>query len=408
MGAKKEYDKKLEGLRGLCAIVVALTHLVTFNFFGAIHIPLYSLFFNVQFAREAVLIFFVISGYVIGVNHINAPFNYVNTIDYLKRRIIRLYPIYLIALIISIVPGYKLITWPQLWGHLVFIQDFWVKVVPSNVVLWSLSYEFAYYLAFLGLWCLHKQLRYLYPLLIIGMISYLFTGSSYTLLKSALTGWVFWLAGLYISSLDIKKRENKTDKQPIISFFLILLATCSMGTGALLLRILHIDIDHQKHVILDDIVYLPVCALIAITITRREYKLIKALKVLAFALPALPILSVFYFKHDLFSETSWIYGSSFFLLSLMLLWLKNSVYSFEKLNHFGAISYAIYVFHFPIGFFLSHYFSGYLSGLPFLLIGTVCWLSLTYGLSYLAEIRLQPYIKGFLLKRPAASMSKAV
>jgi len=403
-----EYDKKLEGLRGLCAIVVALTHLITFNFFGAIHIPFYSLFFNMQFAREAVLIFFVISGYVIGANHINTPFNYVNAIDYLKRRIIRLYPIYLIALVISIVPGYKSITWPQLCGHLVFVQGFWVEVIPSNVVLWSLSYEFAYYLAFLGLWCLHKQSRYLYPLLITGMVLYLFTSSSYTLLKSALTGWLFWLAGLYISSLAIKKEEDKTDKQPIVSFFLILLATYSMGAGALLLRILHIDIDHQKHVILEDIVYLPVCALIAIVITRRDYKLIKALKILAFALPALPILSVFYFKHDLFSETGWIYGSSFFLLGLMLLRFKNSVYSFEKLNHFGAISYAIYVFHFPIGFFLSHYFSGYLSGLPFLLIGATCWLFLTYGLSYFAEMQLQPYIKGFFLKRPAAPMAKAV
>src|SRR4051812_9204490 len=98
---KLAYNNKLEGLRGLCAVVVAISHFLTFNFFQSFEIPYYNFLVHLEFAHEAVLIFFVLSGYVIGLNHINTPCNKKNVIAYLKKRALRLYPIYVLAVIIS-------------------------------------------------------------------------------------------------------------------------------------------------------------------------------------------------------------------------------------------------------------------------------------------------------------------
>ena len=89
-----------------------------------------------------VMVFFMLSGYVIGINY-----NHKNTfsiIDYLKKRLIRLYPIYLIAI------GITIFFFPQsiksVIGHLFFLQIAVVDFFKENVALWSLNYEMLYYL----------------------------------------------------------------------------------------------------------------------------------------------------------------------------------------------------------------------------------------------------------------------
>jgi peptidoglycan/LPS O-acetylase OafA/YrhL len=394
------YDKKLEGLRGLCAFIVAITHLFTFNFFGAFNTPIYPVFVRLQFAHVAVLIFFIMSGYVMGLSHINSPFNYTNIIDYLKKRIVRLYPIYLIALFISVVFGLQFASVPMVIGHLFFLQEVFVHTLKANPALWSLSYEVIYYLVFIALWAVSKYSKNLYLLLAALIIASILSGSSVNIMKSLLIGWIFWLSGLYISRLT---NNNKISiKAPLISYFLILLATINLQPGGLIMKLLHISFNDHNQILFNDLTYLPICTVIISEITGRYLKYTIWIKVLAFLIPAFSVFVLVYFKHNILSNMDWTYGIACFCLGMAFLILRGSIYSFEKLNFMGKISYAVYVFHFPIGFFLDLYLSKYLSGSAFLITGIVCWVILTCGISYVAEIVLQPYIKKYFLKKTPA------
>jgi peptidoglycan/LPS O-acetylase OafA/YrhL len=392
-------DKKLEGLRGLCALTVAVSHFFNFGFFGALSSPIYNPVMHFQFAAVAVFIFFIISGYVMGISHISTPLNNANAKDYLKKRIIRLYPIYLIAILITAVYGYKLLSLQQVIAHLFFVQVFFVPPMVSNVVFWSLSYEVVYYLLFFAFWAINNRSKNYYLLLAMLIIAFVLSTPSINIFKAMLIGWIFWIAGLYISRLNTDEDTNKKNARPVISYFLILLATQNLGSGTILMRALHITFDPKYNINFFDLIYIPVCTLIVLEITRRQFRFIKWLRVLTYAIPAMSVLSLLYFKHDIRANQHWEYGILCFTLAVLLTWLKTNIYDFEKLNFVGRISYAIYVFHFPIGFYMTMYLSRLVSGFPLFIIGLISWIVVTLGISYLTELRLQPFIKNLLLKK---------
>ncbi|WIB68246.1 acyltransferase [Curtobacterium sp. MCBD17_035] len=144
----------LDAVRGLAALEVVAHHLVSVNAYGG-PVVLRDVF---AFGQEAVMVFFLLSGFVV----------YANEFDrrggvgaYLFRRLRRIYPPLVLALVLSIGvaaadrdlvaefhPG-------QVLGTLVALQDNGalkpgVIVDPPfhNLALWSLSYEIAFYLVF--------------------------------------------------------------------------------------------------------------------------------------------------------------------------------------------------------------------------------------------------------------------
>jgi len=100
--SKASHNYALEGLRGLAALWVAYAHVFGFKYELD---PAYHLTFPFQdyfhAAHGGILIFFVLSGYVIGLTN-QAPFSRANALPYLLRRFIRLYPIYLLSIILGV------------------------------------------------------------------------------------------------------------------------------------------------------------------------------------------------------------------------------------------------------------------------------------------------------------------
>jgi len=396
------YDQKLEGLRGFCAVLVAVTHFFTFDFFGAINSPAFPVIFRLQFAHEAVLLFFIISGYVIGLSHIKSPYNYKNVVNYLKKRLVRLYPIYLLALVISFAYGYKSISVTEIVGHLFFLHEFLVKTIAVNPVLWSLGYEVAYYIVFIVLWMLNGHTKNLYLIISIFIIAAITCSPAFNVFKSLLIGWIFWLSGLYVARLSNREGKNNAGSDiPVLSCILILLATKNLQSGALIIHLLHINFNIQEQINLTDVVYLPVCTLIILNISGKHFRYINYLKLMAYFIPALNIFILFYFKHDILSDPGWVFGITCFCLSILFGTIKYRKFNFSRLCFAGKISYAIYVFHFPLGLLLSFYLSKYLSGVTLLLTGLLSWLFLTFIFSYYIEIVFQPHIKRYLLPKPA-------
>lgn len=152
---KKNRLEKLEALRGFAALYVV--------FFHVLPQKIYLLGINVgaifRFGPEAVIVFFVLSGFVIKYTFErsnNKTFGY-----YFIRRFIRLY----IPLLFIFILGYILKCysegalanpeWGTLLGNLFMLQDV-ISQKPNvisatymgNGVLWSLSYEWWFYMLF--------------------------------------------------------------------------------------------------------------------------------------------------------------------------------------------------------------------------------------------------------------------
>ncbi len=147
--------EKLEAVRGFAALYVVLFHTLPQKIYlGSINIG--AIF---RFGPEAVIVFFALSGFVIKYTYEKSKdksFKY-----YFIRRFIRLYIpllfIFLLGYLLKCYADGKLTSpdWPTLFGNLFMLQDV-ISQKPNvvtgaymgNGVLWSLSYEWWFYMLF--------------------------------------------------------------------------------------------------------------------------------------------------------------------------------------------------------------------------------------------------------------------
>jgi peptidoglycan/LPS O-acetylase OafA/YrhL len=156
----------LDAIRALCALEVFAGH-VRQNLFvewrRAFHqdLPTRLVYFITGFGHEAVMIFFVLSGYFVGGAVVRGRHAF-SWPRYLTERLTRLWLVLLPALTLGAIfdglttavgghhaavmaPRFTVTGW---LGNLFFLQEVLVGTFGSNTPLWSLSYELWYYLAF--------------------------------------------------------------------------------------------------------------------------------------------------------------------------------------------------------------------------------------------------------------------
>ena len=154
----------LDALRGLCALVVVWGH--TWNPLFTDVRPLdvgagwgWELvhFIGGKF-HDAVIVFFVLSGFFVGGSVLRSLERF-RWRDYLVARLSRLWIVIAPALALLVLVCWGLnravgepwpadMTWPNLLGNLFFLQGWGVEVIQGDSPLWSLAYEFWYYLLF--------------------------------------------------------------------------------------------------------------------------------------------------------------------------------------------------------------------------------------------------------------------
>ncbi len=150
-------DTPLEGLRGACALIVLGTHLALPAYFvdPAWAPPHETMLFDLGTA--AVFVFFVLSGYVIGLTT-RGPATGPAVRRYCGKRFVRLVPLTTIAVLLSwlLRPETELRT---VIGNLLFLQNHepypGIGIVPllsNNANLWSLNFELVFYLGFIAIW----------------------------------------------------------------------------------------------------------------------------------------------------------------------------------------------------------------------------------------------------------------
>ncbi len=180
---KKNRLEKLEAVRGFAALYVVLFH--------ALPQKIYLLGINVgalfRFGPEAVIVFFALSGFVIKYTYersVDKSFKY-----YFIRRFIRLYiPLFFIFLLGYLIKCYSegglaSPEWRTLLGNIFMLQDV-ISQKPNvisaaymgNGVLWSLSYEWWFYMLFfvLATYVKKEQLnRWVNIMVILAAASYI-------------------------------------------------------------------------------------------------------------------------------------------------------------------------------------------------------------------------------------------
>jgi peptidoglycan/LPS O-acetylase OafA/YrhL len=168
----------LDLARGLAAAAVAFQHLRSLLFLDwpqtTVHSPLASgFYFLAKFAHPAVMVFFVLSGFLVGSSGLRAvEYRTWSFPRYLLHRILRLEIVLVPALLLGLlwdtigshVPGasglydggWQLLvrnsridlSWRTLLGNAAFVQGFVVPTFGTNAALWSLANEFWYYVLF--------------------------------------------------------------------------------------------------------------------------------------------------------------------------------------------------------------------------------------------------------------------
>jgi len=208
---------------------------------------------GIKIASEAVIIFFVLSGYLVGGSVLRSlQLGKWSWSKYLTKRLTRLYIVLIPALVIGVgldylgshvfgagsvytTPiGIGIITtaglmerfrWTVYLGNLFFLENFRVPYAGTNVSLWSLANEFWYYLLFPML-CLAAMKRrriverILWCFMAIAIL--FFVGKDIAVL------FIIWLMGAAVSQLPRKVQVSKVKWLSAVSLLLLLVAMTSV------------------------------------------------------------------------------------------------------------------------------------------------------------------------------------
>ena len=169
----KRRVKIVEAARGAAALYVLIGHVFwTAHELIGYSGPFFRLF---RYGHEAVILFFLISGFSIHYTYVDRSLNSVSDLKkYYFARLRRIYPIFLVAFAMTLgLSALQRLTlgsgslvaqdssFTSIIAHLLFLTDLpgdgtWFTVHPGNAALWSLSYEVAYYLIYPLFWKVSK------------------------------------------------------------------------------------------------------------------------------------------------------------------------------------------------------------------------------------------------------------
>jgi peptidoglycan/LPS O-acetylase OafA/YrhL len=397
---RRPRDGAVEGLRGLAAVVVLYNHVMGVPLRDWLPPP--WLLWPVDGAA-AVMIFFVLSGYVIGLTyHGEATTQSVRA--YAWRRFVRLMPINLAGVLLACAVATR-VEWGTVLANLFFLQNYthyagvWFPVLDTNPNLWSLNYEVVYYLVFILIWVLRPSLK------LVGLISVaLLLLGWYTrfvplFLACYAAGFLFWLGGLALAWHTEPAREESTNWP---SCLLLVLITWKLHGLRLLLSGLPMPSFAGPVVKLYFLDFWPAAIWLLSAVARRTFPLLSAIRIVALVIPAVGFLCQLSKRGDASpTDLQWQLGA--YLLALALWRWRPSLQFFRKFAPVGVISYALYAISHPIQeAVLRHN-----QALPANAVGFMTFVMtvtlVSFGVAWYLERRIQPALQHLLVRPSSAS-----
>jgi peptidoglycan/LPS O-acetylase OafA/YrhL len=257
----------LDLIRALAACAVMVGHLRTLFFVDFLQLshkswPLEALYFLTGFGHQAVIVFFVLSGFLISStvirSHVLGKWSWR---DYVVNRATRLYVVLIPGLLLGFFwdrlgswlfaakgiyarplsdlgPAVPLqnLTPGDFLGNLLFLQTILFNTFGSNGPLWSLANEFWYYVLFpvalaAGLAWASRRLRLAIPFTCLAIFIAAFIG------RGILIGFLIWLAGCGLVFLYSRVQVRSR----LVALGLLCLASVLSGVSFAVARVLNRD-----------------------------------------------------------------------------------------------------------------------------------------------------------------------
>ena len=344
----------------------------------------------------AVLVFFLLSGYVIGIST-KPLISGADVRTYLRKRAIRLYPMYILALVFTFLVAIKPYPWTTILAHATFTQNVLTQVVQENNPLWSLQYEVLFFIAFVPLSYLRiNSLLASIGLFLVG-IGNLLIGSPVPILISYIFGFVFWLLGLFLAQYLSGSKSSPTTYTQMLSALLLLVAiqrfnvfmTVATKLESLVPKLHYPEAPSWYQIAIDlkDFAYLPYCLFILLTFIGKEYPFRRITGTFIMLLPLVA------FRYIAGIRTEQIFNLAIpigcYLASLLLYFVPHlleyvAVYFIKRLIQAGSISYGIYIIHLPLLYAFTRV--ELFSDTPLAwLVRAFCYIAACVGAAYLLE-----------------------
>jgi len=413
----KHIDVNLEALRGYAAIFVVMGHWTLNGQYTPMPLVVFS-----PSPHLFLLVFFVLSGYVITISNKGLA-TYGQIINYVKKRLLRIYPIYFLALIITLlIAGFKYSPSVILWNF-AMMQDLIVRPFAENGPTWSLHFEMLFYLLFVPLVFFRLNFKLVLVLsMLIAVCNYCFQLQLYRpIISLYLLGFTFWMGGACIAKY-FGAEEVKTDYAKLLSALFFILATDQMVTrsglptlidsAGFLLFHQHLSdtplgIDGMLIVLsYHDLALLPYCLYTVLVFSGRKFKH----DVWCFILLLIPLFySIYVTLTEPAREHALAFVAPVIYLSLSILFRLINWSVFEGFGRamvrlgawLGGISYGIYIIHMPFLYMVGQINIG---GNPLLgyLIKLVLLFALIISMAYVLEKVFQPFIKNLIAGKKQA------
>ncbi|RYY07803.1 MAG: acyltransferase [Sphingobacteriaceae bacterium] len=388
---KYSYNKQLEQYRGLCALLVLITHAVGMKNFLINDFSWPEFIHYIGAGYLSVLVFFCISGYVIAVSNDQ---NLLNIKLYLKKRFIRLYPVYLITILLCVAIA-KDIHISNLIGNLFFLQNdapYWQYRIPVfvNYVTWSLNYEVFYYTLFIPLFLMRPKVWQMLLVMLLFSVILLQANSKTLIFAHYLNGYYFWIIGLFFGWKIIQGNESFDKPIPLLSMLFIQLCQNHLEIGAIILHVFNLHLNTNFNWIFD----IPFCIMIMGMLTNTSNLFLKMNKIFCYTLPI--VIFIYLILHNrIFENERWIMCLVFWIFSLLLYREKKiSALILHKLTPIGKISYSLYLLHVPVALLIKKVI--FISNRPAeIIVKNLLWIAITFGLSFVLEIYFQPAVKKY-------------
>lgn len=346
-----------------------------------------------EFATGAVLLFFVLSGYVIGLTN-QRPASGPAVRNFWARRLWRLFPINALAVGLAWIalpataPGTVL-------GNLLFLQNsqpflgLRVPLLEANPNLWSLHYEVIYYLLFPVVWSLRPRVAILLTgLLALAALRLGLPGLA--LVANLAAGACFWLAGLWLAWCA-RPVDDRTAGSAWPSALLLFFVTCKLHVAELFAQRLGLNFPWAPEVNLWHLDLVPAAILLVAAVAGRSLPGGKICVALAVTIPGVRIVWQMASQHGWPLPDSQLYAACW-LLALALLPWRPSRQSWSRLAWVGAFSYGLYAMAAPTQVWMQRQDWLPAGSAPSYWLRLVLVAAFAGLLAWLAETKLQPAI----------------